>query len=346
MPRDASRYAAAGVDLDAARRAKDLLKGYARATFGPEVLGDIGHFGGLYALSGYQEPVLVSSADGVGTKLKVAIALGRYDTVGQDIVNHCVNDILVLGARPLFFLDYIGAGRLQPEMVAEVVRGASAACSAVGCALIGGETAEMPGLYASGDFDLVGFIVGVVERRAIIDGSSISRGDLLLGLPSSGLHTNGYSLVRRLFALDEHSPKEWDRYHKELGATLGETLLQVHRCYLPAVQPVLPWVKGLAHVTGGGLPGNLPRIIPDGLGARIELGSWKVPPLFRLIQEKGDIPDDEMFRVFNMGIGMVVVCSPDHAPEVEHALPEAIRIGQIVARRREPRVTFVRRGEP
>jgi len=342
LPTESSQYAAAGVDLGAARRAKELLKGYARATFGPQVLGDIGHFGGLYALTGYQDPVLVSSADGVGTKLKVAIALGRYDTVGQDIVNHCVNDILVLGARPLFFLDYVGAGKLDPLVVAEVVKGAAAACKEVGCALIGGETAEMPGLYSPGDFDLVGFIVGVVERRAIIDGSAIHRGDLLLGLPSSGLHTNGYSLVRRLFDLDSQPATRWDHYYKELSQTLGEALLAVHRCYLPSIGPVLPLVKGLAHITGGGLPGNLPRILPEGLGARIELGSWKVPPLFRLVQEKGDIPDDEMFQVFNMGIGMVLVCSPDLAPEVERALPEAARIGRIVSRRREPRVTFTR----
>ncbi|MBI2866199.1 MAG: phosphoribosylformylglycinamidine cyclo-ligase [Chloroflexi bacterium] len=339
-PTGARQYAASGVDLEAARSAKELIRGYARATFGPQVLSDIGSFGGLYALSGYREPVLVSSADGVGTKLKVAIALRRYDTVGQDLVNHCINDILTLGARPLFFLDYIGAGRLESQVVAELVQGLAAACSAADCALIGGETAEMPGLYAPGDFDLVGFIVGAAERRALLDGSTIQRGDVLLGLPSSGLHTNGYSLVRRLFQIDGRPPSHWDHYYQELGRTLGEELLEVHRCYLSSLFPVLPQLRGLAHITGGGLPGNLPRILPQGLGARIETKAWKVPAIFRLIQEAGDIPDAEMFQVFNMGIGMVVVCSPQEALDIQRSLRDALPIGEVVARRREPKVVL------
>ena len=299
-------YKASGVDIDAGNEAVRRIRSLARGTFTPGVLSDIGSFGGLFRLDRdrYQEPVLVSSADGVGTKLKVAFMTGRHDTVGADLVNHCVNDILVQGAEPLFFLDYLATGRLDPAVAEEVVGGIAKACRENGCALLGGETAEMPGFYADGEYDIAGFIVGIVERSRVIDGRSIVPGDVLIGLPSAGLHTNGYSLARRV--LFESMGWTADTVVPELGATVGDALLAPHRSYLPVVRPLLPrqTLKGLAHITGGGITENLPRVLPEGCSAEIDLGAWSVPALFQLLQERGQIPRDEMFRAFNMTSGL------------------------------------------
>ncbi len=320
-------YAAAGVDLDAAQRAKELIKRHARATLRREVITGVGPFAGLFQLKGYQEPILVSSVDGVGTKLKIAAALGRHDTVGIDLVNHCVNDIVTSGAEPLFFLDYIAMGKLVPQQVEAIARGMADACRAVGCALIGGETAEMPGFYPEGDYDLVGFIIGVVEKGNIIDGRSIKAGDAIIGLPSSGLHTNGYSLVRKLFGTE---PSILSQVYPRLGRTLGQELLEPHRCYYHALKPLLPKIKGMAHITGGGLVDNLPRILPPWLTAKLDRGSWEISPIFLLIQKKGNIDDNEMYRVFNMGVGMALISSPDDADHLLPSLPDARVIGEVV----------------
>jgi len=328
-------YAAAGVDINAADRAKELIKKKVRTTFRPEVLTDIGLFAGLFQLKGYKEPVLVTSVDGVGTKLKLAIVLNKHDTVGIDLVNHCINDISTCGAEPLFFLDYIAMGKLVPEQVESIVGGLARACTDAGCSLIGGETAEMPGMYVPGDYDLAGFIVGVVERSKVVTGRTIVAGDTILGLPSNGLHTNGYSLARKIFGtkLDK-----LETYYTELGCTLGEALLEPHICYYPVLKSSLPLIKGLAHITGGGIPGNLPRIFPKGLGAEINKRSWKVPPIFALIQKKGNVDEKEMYRVFNMGVGMLVVCSPANVDKIKAAVPSARRIGEVIRVRGEERV--------
>jgi len=314
-------YREAGVDISAADAAKERIKRLARTTFNPGVLSEIGSFGGLFRpdLAGYREPVLVASTDGVGTKIKVAIAAGVHDTVGYDLVAHCVNDILVQGALPLFFLDYVALGRMEPEKVEQIVSGFARACAEFQCPLIGGETAEMPGTYAEDDYDLAGFIVGVVERDKALP-RGVREGDVLLGLPSTGLHTNGYSLARKV--LFERMGYEVATVLPELGMSLGEALLQPHRSYLQALEPLLARdkVRALAHLTGGGFPGNIPRVLPEGLGARIRRGSWEVPQLFRLIQKGGGVPDEEMLRTFNMGIGMVVVVSPQDLHDVEHSL--------------------------
>ena len=291
------------------------------------MLAGPGFFGGLFELKGYKQPVLVSSVDGVGTKLKVAAALAKHDTIGIDLVNHCVNDILTCGAEPLFFLDYIAMGKLKPEQIAAIVQGLSQACHEVGCALIGGETAEMPGLYANKDYDLVGFIVGAVEKAKMLTGKTIAAGDLIIGLPSSGLHTNGYSLVRKIFGT---TPSALGAYYPELGQTLGEELLKPHRCYYNELKPLLPLIKGMAHITGGGLTGNVPRILPQGVAAKIGGKSWTVLPIFQLIKERGNVAQNEMYCVFNMGIGMVLICSPDNADRLSQALPEAKVIGEVV----------------
>lgn len=330
-------YKKAGVDRDAAHRAVELISKHARSTFRPEVIGDIGFFGGLFQLGRYKEPVLVSSVDGVGTKLKIAALMQRHDTVGMDLVNHCVNDILTCGATPLFFLDYIATGTLVPEQVESLAKGLSEACRAVNCALIGGETAEMPGIYAPGDYDLVGFIVGVVERREILDGSGIAAGDAILGLPSSGLHTNGYSLVRRIFQI-ERDRKPLEVYFPELGKTLGEALLIPHRCYYTVLKPVLPLIKGMAHITGGGLLENVPRVLPGGLSARFRKGSWPILPIFELIQKRGGVGEREMYRVFNMGLGMVVICSQENVSGLLRALPEARVVGEVMGQKGDERV--------
>jgi len=337
-------YKASGVDIDAGNEAVRRIRSLARGTFTPGVLSDIGSFGGLFRLDRdrYQEPVLVSSADGVGTKLKVAFMTGRHGTVGADLVNHCVNDILVQGAEPLFFLDYLATGRLDPAVAEEVVGGIARACRENGCALLGGETAEMPGFYADGEYDIAGFIVGIVERSRVIDGRSIVPGDVIIGLPSAGLHTNGYSLARRV--LFETVGWTADTVVPELGATVGDALLAPHRSYLPVMRPLLPrqTLKGLAHITGGGITENLPRVLPEGCSAEIDLGTWNVPALFQLLQERGQIPRDEMFRAFNMGIGLILVAAPAEAERIidtlaRHGEPHAVRIGFVVSGSRDVR---------
>jgi phosphoribosylformylglycinamidine cyclo-ligase len=330
-------YAKAGVDIDAAARAKQLISWLAQSTLRPEVLSGVSFFGGLFEFKGYRQPVLVSSVDGVGTKLKIASVLDKHDSIGIDIVNHCVNDILSCGAEPLFFLDYIAMGKLVPERVAAIVQGLAQACREVGCTLIGGETAEMPGLYGGEDYDLVGFILGVVEKGAIVKGEKIVAGDSIIGLASSGLHTNGYSLVRKVFG---EQRKVLNEYYSELGRTLGEELLEPHRGYYRELKPLLPLVKGIAHITGGGLIDNVPRILPSGLMARFDSQAWMVPPIFQLIQERGRVDRDEMYRVFNMGVGMVVVSSPDNVDGITQALPEAKVIGKVVRQEGEARVVI------
>jgi phosphoribosylformylglycinamidine cyclo-ligase len=299
------------------------------------VLADTGFFGSLFELKGYDQPVLVSSTDGVGTKLKIASALGKHDTVGIDLVNHCVNDIFTCGAEPLFFLDYIAMGRLDPAKAESIVSGMAAACREVNCALIGGETAEMPGIYSGEDYDLAGFIVGVVEKSSRLDQRRIRPGDIVLTLPSSGLHTNGYSLARKVFG---EKPSALNTSYPELGRTLGEALLEPHRCYYNLVRPVLTLVKGLAHITGGGFEGNIPRVLPPGLAARLDRSSWSVPPIFALIQDKGSVADAEMYRVFNMGVGMVVICSREDAAQIMKSIPEARQSGRIVEQQGDQRV--------
>ena len=331
-------YKSAGVDIDAGNETVRRIKSLARGTFTPGVLSEIGSFGGLFRFDRdrYQEPVLVSSADGVGTKLKVAFMTGRHDTVGADLVNHCVNDILVQGAEPLFFLDYLATGRLLPAIAEQVVSGVARACRENGCALIGGETAEMPGFYADGEYDIAGFIVGAVDRSRVIDGRSIVPGDVLIGLPSAGLHTNGYSLARRV--LFDTAGWTVDTFVAELGTTVGDALLAPHRSYLPFVRPLLDRqsLKGLAHITGGGITENLPRVLPEGCGAEIDLRAWDVPALFHLLQERGSIAREEMFRAFNMGIGLIIACAPREVERVINTMarggePHAVRIGFVVA---------------
>jgi phosphoribosylformylglycinamidine cyclo-ligase len=331
-------YALAGVDIHLADKVKGAVSQQVRATFRPEVIGS-GFFGSMFQLKGYNEPVLVSSTDGVGTKLKIASLSGKNDTVGMDIVNHCMNDILCCGAEPLFFLDYIAMGKLRPEQIEAIISGIAQACREVGCSLIGGETAEMPGIYSRDTYDLVGFIVGVVEKKNIIDGSSIAPDDVILGLPSSGLHTNGYSLVRRVFGIDAN-PSCLNKFYPELGKNLGEELLQVHRCYYPQLKPALPLIKGIAHITGGGFIGNIPRVLPQGVATHLSKDSWYIPPIFKLIQEKGAIEEAEMYRVFNMGIGMTIVCSPQQVAQIVKLLPQAKIIGEIIKKEDGERVVI------
>jgi phosphoribosylformylglycinamidine cyclo-ligase len=317
-------YRQSGVDIDAGNEAVRRVKELARRTYTPGVLSGVGSFGGLMALDpAVADPVLVASADGVGTKLKVAFMAGVHDTIGGDLVNHCVNDILVQGARPLFFLDYLATGRLSPDVVEQIVRGVVEACRENGCALLGGETAEMPGFYAEGEYDIAGFIVGLVSRSRVIDGSGIAAGDVLVGLPSAGLHTNGYSLARRI-AFDElklgiDSPVE------ELQATVGEVFLRRHRSYLGAVGPLLDsgWIKGMAHITGGGITENLPRILPEGRTFSFDHQSWTAPPVFAWLQRAGALDDAEMFRTFNMGVGLVLVVGEGDASPLLAALRDA-----------------------
>lgn len=314
-------YRDAGVDIDAANDAKERIKRLARETFTPNVLTEIGSFGGMFRadFSEMKEPVLVSSADGVGTKLRIAFITGIHNTVGYDLVCHCVNDILVQGARPLFFLDYIAAGKLVPDTVASVIEGLARACKETGCVLIGGETAEMPGFYSEGEYDVAGFIVGVLDREKVIDGTNIMPGDVLIGLPSAGLHTNGYSLARKLFF--EVAGYKPETYVDELECTVAEQLLKPHRSYLGVLEGLLETglIKGLAHITGGGLLENIPRILPEGRGVEIRLGSWPVLPVFNQLATIGNVSEQEMYRTFNMGIGMVVVTEAGDAELVrEH----------------------------
>jgi phosphoribosylformylglycinamidine cyclo-ligase len=358
-----SAYRRAGVDIAAGEAAVDRMRASVRSTFGVEVLTELGHFSGLYALTprlgpqpGGAEPVLVASADGVGTKLRLALALGRHDSIGADLVNHCTNDILTCGARPLFFLDYFATGKLDPEQAALVVAGLAAACREVGAALIGGETAEMPGFYQPGDYDLAGFIVGLVDRRRMILGNLIAPGDLVLGLPAGGLHTNGYSLARQALGLTDPDPllvrERLVTHEPRLGRPLGEALLEPHRCYLPLLAPLLdettpltpavahslgpidapmgePLIKGMAHITGGGLGGNISRILPPGTRVRLEWASWTRPPIFDLIAERGQVPLEEMPQVFNMGLGFILIVGPDSAATVLQRLPEALLVGTV-----------------
>jgi len=339
-------YRDAGVDIDEARRAVDLIARAAATTATPSVLGGVGGFGSLFRFdpTTHPDPVLVASTDGVGTKLKVAIALGRHDTIGVDLVNHCINDIAVQGADPLFFLDYLAVGRLRAEIAEEIVAGIANACAAAGVALVGGETAELPDLYRVDDYDLAGFIVGVVARADLIDGSSVRAGDTLIGIPSSGLHTNGYSLARRILP-----PDEWQLTAPGLAGTIGEALLEPHRSYLDEIRILRRALRAaggdigaLAHLTGGGWEGNIPRTLPAELGVEVETGSWAVNPIFSLIRQRGGIADDEMLRTFNMGIGMTAIVPEALTDAALGALPEAVRLGSVVpALPGAPRVAFI-----
>jgi phosphoribosylformylglycinamidine cyclo-ligase len=322
-------YKSSGVDIDAGNEVVRRVKGLAQSTFTSGVLSDIGSFGGLFepTLTGLDRPVLVASADGVGTKLRVGFMTGRHDTVGRDLVNHCVNDILVQGASPLFFLDYLATGRLSLDVSAAVIEGVAVGCRENHCALLGGETAEMPGFYGAGEYDLAGFIVGLVDRSRLIDGQKIELGDLLVGLPSAGLHTNGYSLARRIVFDIAGLSVNSELDGVEPGATLGDILLRPHRSYLPNLAPLLGsscggTVRGLAHITGGGLTENLPRVLPVGRSVRIERSSWVVPPIFRYLQRTGDVSEHDMFRTFNMGIGMVLVCAPADVDGIQARISE------------------------
>lgn len=340
-------YKRAGVDISAGNRATQLMKAAVQATHGKEVLAGIGAFGGLFDASTLKEmkhPVLVASTDGVGTKTKVAARLNQWGTIGQDLVNHCINDILVQGGRPLFFLDYVASAHLSPEQIAEVVGGVALACGEAGCALLGGETAEMPGVYLSGEIDVVGTVVGVVEYDQIIYGSRIRPGDTILGLSSTGLHTNGFSLARKaLENLDWQTPipelSPSNQSPKASGQTPGEALLAIHRSYQQPVQRLQRAgvdIRGLAHITGGGLIDNPPRIFPEGIGARLHKGTWPVPPVFPLIQNHGRITDAEMYHVFNMGLGMLVIVPPDNAAAARRILPDEIfAVGEITAGKSE-----------
>lgn len=329
-----TRYSDAGVDISAANKAKKRITSAVKATHGPQVLGGIGGFGGLFSTEGFPpDPVLVSSIDGVGTKLKIAFLLNRHDTVGEDIVNHCVNDILVQGARPLFFMDYLATGKLEPGIVEKVVGGIARACRLNSCALLGGETAEMPGFYGEGEYDLAGTIVGVVGRDSILTGEAIGNGDVLLGLASSGLHTNGYSLARKVLLEMAQLPLE--KSHPHIGRPLGDELLQPHRSYSPSILPLVErnMIRGIVHITGGGFGGNIPRVVPDRYKAVVKKGSWKVLPVFDLIASLGNVPEDEMYLTFNMGIGLIVIVSEDNARNVENELradgETVYRIGHI-----------------
>ena len=340
-------YKSAGVDIDAGNDTVRRIRALARSTFTTGVLSEIGSFGGLFQreTGRFREPVLVASADGVGTKLKVAFMSGRHDTVGMDLVNHCVNDILVQGAEPLFFLDYLATGRLSPDVAEAVVGGIAAACRDNGCALLGGETAEMPGFYGDGEYDMAGFIVGVVDKPRLINGRTIGIGDVLVGVPSSGLHTNGYSLARQIvferlgLSVDSHVP--------ELGTTVGEALIEPHKSYLPYIRPLLDGgrIKGMAHITGGGITDNLPRVLPHGTAAVVDASAWEIPPIFRWLQRSGQVPIDDMMRTFNMGIGLIIVIGRDKAESLLDELAarggrDARVIGDVVAGE-PPSVSYV-----
>jgi phosphoribosylformylglycinamidine cyclo-ligase len=339
-------YKTAGVDIDAGNEVVRRIRGLARGTHTRGVVSELGSFGGLFHLGarGYRDPVLVSSADGVGTKLRVAFLTGIHDTIGLDLVNHCVNDILVQGAEPLFFFDYLASGRLDPDVAVHIVEGLARGCRENGCALLGGETAEMPGFYADGEYDVAGFIVGAVERERLIDGRSIAPGDVLIGIPSSGLHTNGYSLARSI-VFDTLRLKVSDRV-EELGMPVGEVLLTPHRSYLPIVRPLLESgaIKGMAHITGGGITDNLPRVLPKGTEAVVRSGSWEVPPIFRWLERAGGVPREDMLRTFNLGVGLILVVGSGDAERVLASLSgEGRVIGAIAsAPSSAPRVRYER----
>jgi len=340
-------YRDAGVNIDESDRAVSRIKELARATFHANVLTDIGSFGAGYRLAGWRAPVLVSSADGVGTKLKVAFLTGRHGTVGEDLVNHCVNDIAVQGATPLFFLDYFAVGKLEAEVAAQVVSGLARGCGNNGCALIGGETAEMPGFYAPGEYDLAGFIVGAVERRRLLTSTSVRRGDVLLGLPSTGLHTNGYSLARKL--LFEVAGYTAETFLPGLGCTVADELLKVHRSYLCAIQSLHArgLLRGAAHITGGGITDNTPRALPAGLAAEIDTASWKIPAVFELLRSLGDIPEDDYRRTFSLGVGMILVVPKARLAQARKLLDRLgephWRIGRVksLPRGARPKVIYI-----
>jgi phosphoribosylformylglycinamidine cyclo-ligase len=323
-PKSAGLYSQSGVDIDAGNETVRRIKSLARATYTPGVISGVGSFGGLFRMDpSIADPVLVASADGVGTKLKVAFMAGVHDTIGVDLVNHCVNDILVQGASPLFFLDYLATGRLAPDIAEQIVRGMASACRENGCALLGGETAEMPGFYRDGEYDVAGFIVGVVSASRVVNGHDVVAGDVLIALPSSGLHTNGYSLARRIAF--ERLGLQVDSLVPELGETVGAALLRPHRSYLKLILPLLATggIKGMAHITGGGITENLPRTLPEGRTFSLDRRSWTIPPLFAWLQRAGGVPDDEMFRAFNMGVGLILVCGEDRAGHVLASLAAA-----------------------
>lgn len=322
-------YKASGVDLEAAQSFKEQLAAIVNPTHGENILSGVGGFGAAYKLANYKSPILISSTDGVGTKLRLAILLENYDTIGEDLVNACVNDILVSGADPLFFLDYIAVGTLQEEVLLALIKGIARACEYNSCALIGGETAQMPGMYSGSDFDMAGFVLGAVEEKDLIDGKNIVPDDILIGIPSNGLHTNGYSLARKIFDTDNGSHMLCE-YDSILGSTYGEALMLPHTPYFKTVSAVRHLVKGMAHVTGGGLIENIPRVLPSGVAAVIDHTSWEIPQIFRVLQLKGNIPQDEMFRVFNMGIGMVIVSSPANAPIILSKLSDSKIIGSVI----------------
>ena len=330
-------YSDAGVSIDNANLALDKIKNFAKSTFNRQTLTEIGSFGGMFSgmFPEMREPVLVASADGVGTKLKVAFMANVHNTIGQDLVNHCVNDILVQGARPLFFLDYFATGKLSPEITIDVVKGISVACKENNCVLLGGETAEMPGFYADGEYDLAGFIVGVVDKSKVIDGKSIKTDDVVLGLPSSGLQTNGYSLARKLFF--EIGGFQVDSYIDELGETVGEALLEPHASFLKQLDKLLDSgrIKGLAHITGGGLVENIPRILPANVSVEIKRGTWNELPVFSLMQKLGNVENKEMFRAFNMGVGMVVICADEDKEYLKNNLGECFEIGRVIEGNKE-----------
>lgn len=328
-------YADAGVSFEAESKAMQRIKGIVKTTYRSEVLSDVGSFGGLFALGAYKQPVLVSSTDSVGTKLKVAFKADKHDTVGYDIVSHCGNDIVVQGAEPLFFLDYIGIGKMEPTVIEEIMAGLASGCRDIGCALISGETAELSGFYAPGEYDLVGTIVGVVERDQVITGEQIEPDDVLIGLKSTGLHTNGYTLARRI--LFDRCNYDVDTFLPEISSTVGEELLRTHKSYVKSILQLreVCEVKGIAHITGGGLPGNVKRILPDGCRARIQKQSWEVPPIFTILQREGDVEESEMYRVFNMGVGIVLVLTPDSVAAAIESLnasnESAFVLGEIVS---------------
>ncbi len=338
-------YKSSGVDIDAGNETVRRIKKLAQSTFTPGVLSEIGSFGGLFKLdtAAFKEPVLVSSADGVGTKLKVTFMANQHTTIGVDLVNHCVNDILVQGAVPLFFLDYLATGKLLPDVAEQIVHGLARACQDNGCALLGGETAEMPGFYHDGEYDVAGFIVGAVDRARLIDGKSITAGDVLIGLPSNGLHTNGYSLARKI--VFEELKLKVDTHVPDLGETVGQALLRPHRSYLPVIKPLLSkgQIKGMAHITGGGITDNLPRVLPPGTAARVNRTSWRVPAIFRWLGESGRVPEYDLRRALNMGIGMILVVGKNDVDAVRQDLLNAgeanrLVIGEIVAG--EPSVEY------
>ena len=324
-------YRESGVDLDRMDGLKERIKGFAATTHSPQVLDSSGSFAGLYQLSGYREPVLVASTDGVGTKIKIAAQLGHFESVGQDLVILNVNDILTKGAKPLFFLDYVAFSNLDTQRLDNLMRGITWGCLEVGCSLIGGETAMMPQVYTGDEMDLAGFVVGAVERDQLLESQNIKAGQVLIGVPSSGLHTNGFSLVRQVFKTDENPNILYQRFD-ELNHQLGEELLVPHRSYYPLMEPVLNLITGLAHITGGGLPGKLPSILPNDLAAEINSRSWTVLPIFELIQKTGGISDEEMYQVFNMGLGMVAVCPEENVSKVLECLPDAVVIGKMIDR--------------